>query len=203
LPLFIFVVTLAVVITGLESRRKPAAQGEMLLVPHAAGAVAKKASRVAYFDYARVLCVACVVIEHGGGESYSNHDFFFVQQWVLPFLYLTSGVGFSMSKRPLPGYMFRAFIIFALGTGANWIADIITGRDWVHDFGNTIFQMGYVIVVLAMSLLLYPVRRVLRHATNNHASEGKPKPSARTLAIFWSLLMSVGLGFIVADRPSA
>jgi len=92
-------------------------------------------------------------------------------------------------------------MIFAFGTGANLIADMITSRDWMHDFGNTVFQMGYVIVILLMSLLLYPVRRVLRHAARKDVSEGKPKLSARTLAIFWSLLMFLGFGFIVADRP--
>ena len=46
-----------------------------------------------------------------------------------------------MTKSSMCGYAFRLLIVFAAGVSANLFADVMTKRDWKHDFGNTIFQM--------------------------------------------------------------
>eukprot|EP00930_Biecheleria_cincta_P056843 TRINITY_DN42877_c0_g1_i1.p1 TRINITY_DN42877_c0_g1~~TRINITY_DN42877_c0_g1_i1.p1 ORF type:complete len:570 (+),score=77.75 TRINITY_DN42877_c0_g1_i1:120-1829(+) len=131
-------------------------------------AVPPEAPRLIYLDFARVLCVAFVVAEHSGGSDFSDNNFFFVQQWVMPLLYFTSGACFALSRKPLSDYLFRCLVIFVLGLGANWVADVRTGRDWRADFGNTVFQMGYVALIAVLAILMAP----LRHAFQQRNSSG-------------------------------
>jgi len=112
-------------------------------------------------DYARIIGVACVVTEHSGGSHWSQHNVLFALQWVLPFLYITSAIAWMMSKKSVGPYILRLFVVLCVGVAANWIADCIIGRDWQHDFGNTIFQMFYVVMLIAMSLVTVGLRQAL------------------------------------------
>jgi hypothetical protein len=120
-------------------------------------------------DLARILCICCVVMEHSGYANYSSHNVMVGLCWVLPFLYMTSAIAWMRSKRSLVSYSFHLLIILAVGIMANWIADIIIGRDWQSDFGNTIFQMSYVIMLLLMALVTEPLRDALRSAKGEGA----------------------------------
>eukprot|EP00928_Gymnodinium_smaydae_P095001 TRINITY_DN8090_c0_g1_i1.p1 TRINITY_DN8090_c0_g1~~TRINITY_DN8090_c0_g1_i1.p1 ORF type:complete len:351 (-),score=15.65 TRINITY_DN8090_c0_g1_i1:137-1108(-) len=71
---------------------------------------------------------------------------------------MTSGICFMLSKSPLWLYQLRLFVVFAVGVGANWTADIVTGRDWRGNFGDTIFQMAYVAALIVLGVLSAPLR---------------------------------------------
>lgn len=112
-------------------------------------------------DFARIICVAAVVSEHSGGSDWTKHNVLFVLQWVLPYLYLTSAISWMMSSKSAGPYIWRLSMVLAVGVGANWLADVLTGRHWKGDFGNTIFQMFYVVMLMAMSVLTGPLRQAL------------------------------------------
>lgn len=130
-------------------------------------AVPEEAPRLLYFDFARFLCVACIVAEHSGGSGLSANIIFFVEQWAMPLLYFISGACFALSKKPLSDYLFRCLVIFVLGVGANSVADARTARDWRTDFGNTISQMGYVALLAALAILLAPLRHAFQQCNNS------------------------------------
>lgn len=147
-------------------------------------------------DYARILCIACVVSEHSGGWHWSVHNVFFLLEWVLPFLYLTSGISFMMSQKPLPLYAARLVAVFLVGVFANWSADVITGRQWRADFGNTIFQMFYVVMLILMSIIAGPLRSSLLWR-KTHADE-KADWKQWAPVVITGLVTGVGFGFFVA-----
>lgn len=115
-------------------------------------------------DVLRVACLACIVIEHtpDGGDNYSAHNTFFVAQWVLPALLLTSGVAFMHSRSPLTHYLLRLAAVFAVGVAFNIVADTATRPGWYDDFGNTVFQMFYVVAIAALAIFAHPLRVMLR-----------------------------------------
>eukprot|EP00427_Karlodinium_veneficum_P008606 CAMPEP_0169083104 /NCGR_PEP_ID=MMETSP1015-20121227/11900_1 /TAXON_ID=342587 /ORGANISM="Karlodinium micrum, Strain CCMP2283" /LENGTH=545 /DNA_ID=CAMNT_0009143005 /DNA_START=70 /DNA_END=1703 /DNA_ORIENTATION=+ len=135
-------------------------------------------------DYARIVCVACVVIEHSGGTNWIRHNTVFVLTWFLPFLYITSGISFIMSKRTTLAFNARLGILFAIGVGANLVADAIGGRNWTEDFGNTIFQMFYVLMLIFMSFVAAPLRFGLLWR--------KEHPGARAPVELWLWMLVFG-----------
>jgi len=169
---------------------------------------APKKERLWYIDYARIICVACVVTEHAGGEIYADRNIAWVQQWVLPYLYVISGFSFMLSSGSIWAYLLRLVVVFLVGTLANWIADAITGRDWKHDFGNTIFQMAYVLVIAFLSFFTVPLRQALRWRHQNKDAS----PTLLTLAWLGAsgaltiMLLVVGFvrgSFANDDQPHA
>jgi hypothetical protein len=118
-------------------------------------------------DFARIVCVGCVIVEHSGGSEWTHHNVMFVLQWVLPYLFLTSGIAFVMSKKDCVGYASRLVGLLLVGVMANWLADMKIGRDWRGDFGNTVFQMFYVVMLLTMSFAAAPLRHALQHRAKN------------------------------------
>jgi len=121
-------------------------------------------------DFARIICVACVVSEHSGGSDWTKHNVLFVLQWVLPYLYLTSAISWMISSKSAGPYIWRLSIVLAVGVGANWVADAMTGRNWKGDFGNTIFQMFYVVMLIGMSVFTGPLRQALLQRKNHPES---------------------------------
>lgn len=114
-----------------------------------------------FLDFGRILCIACVVTEHAGSNEYAGRNIGFALWWVLQFLYLISGWCTMLSSSPLVFYVLRLLVVFLVGVGLNWIADIINDRDWQGDFFNTIFQMMFVVMLIFMAVLNYPLRRAL------------------------------------------
>mmetsp|Transcript_38103 Transcript_38103/g.89261 ORF Transcript_38103/g.89261 Transcript_38103/m.89261 type:complete len:523 (+) Transcript_38103:109-1677(+) len=139
-------------------------------------------------DFARIICVACVVTEHSGGGNFSKHNTFFVLQWVLPFLYVTSGLSFMLSKASIWVYTLRLLVVFCVGTAANWTADIVSG--WHLDVGNTVFQMWYVMMLMVVGLALHPTRRFFRWRIDHPSAEVTWKNAAHML--LWAGLAVVG-----------
>ena len=123
--------------------------------------------RMWYLDYARILCVACVVSEHSGGERFSDRNVLWVQQWVVPFLYVVSGVAFMLSKTGILKYEFRLFLVLLVGTVANGVAEMVLGNDPVARPGWTMYQMAYVAVIMIVSLLVAPIKEVLKWRAQN------------------------------------
>lgn len=118
-------------------------------------------------DFARILCIACVVTEHSGGWHWSDHNTLFALQWVMPFLYITSGIGFMMSRKELRMYVTRLAQVLIVGVLANLAADQLTGRDWQGDFSNTIFQMFYVVMLIGLASVTAPLRQSLAWRMGN------------------------------------
>eukprot|EP00929_Paragymnodinium_shiwhaense_P091886 TRINITY_DN51769_c0_g2_i1.p1 TRINITY_DN51769_c0_g2~~TRINITY_DN51769_c0_g2_i1.p1 ORF type:complete len:557 (+),score=30.27 TRINITY_DN51769_c0_g2_i1:60-1730(+) len=168
LPLFYLGIALAVVTLGIlkprnEFLRTLSEQGEQRDPKTAIGIGVAQPPKVRlwYIDYARILCIAATVTEHSGGMNYSGSNVLWTQQWVLPYLYTISGISFMFSSVPLWLYEAKLAVVLVVGVGLNLIADIISGRDWLGNPGNTVFQMAYVILLMFMSLLTSPLRRAL------------------------------------------
>jgi hypothetical protein len=155
----------------------------------------KKKERLWHLDFARICAVFCVVGEHSGGEDYVRRNTIFGLWWVLPYLYMTSGMGCMLSKKSMPAYVLRLLCIFFIGVAANWTADVVTKRDWQHDFGNTIYHMCFIIMLISMAILSEPLRASLQTFQDHTFS------SSRKTAIFASvafgLITLLGLWYFV------
>ena len=114
-------------------------------------------------DVLRIACLTCIVVEHQAqGSVYSTHNVVFVAQWVLPALLLTSGVAFMQSRSGAHHYLLRLAAVFIVGVLCNMLADAITRPEWWHDFGNTVFQMFYVVAIAFLGIFSMPLRAILR-----------------------------------------
>jgi hypothetical protein len=82
-----------------------------------------------------------------------------------------------MSKKSMVGYVGRLACVFAVGVAANWFADLINHRNWESDFGNTIFQMWFVVMLVIMSILTEPLRNTLQRRRDNMLA----KPTSTSL----------------------
>jgi hypothetical protein len=151
-------------------------------------------------DFVRVICVAVVVIEHSGGKHWSRHNIVFGQQWVLPYLYITSAIAFMMSQKTTLAFNARLAVVLAVGVAANWMSDVLTGRDWQNDFGNTIFQMFYVVMLIMMSVVAGPLRHVLQY-TEEKTSIALWGPTVLygTITVFTLTIFAIGHTIAVTD----
>lgn len=151
-----------------------------------------------HLDFARIVCVACVVTEHSGGSTYTKHNVGFVLQWILPFFWLTSGACFMMSNASTQAYIGRLSLLLLVGVGANWIADLSTGRDWQRNFGDTIFQMFYVVALMVLSVICEPLRRALKWRKTSQ------NPPQRYMIVgstfFWCSLTLLGFAYFVRGK---
>lgn len=150
-----------------------------------------KPERLWHLDFARTVAIVCVIFEHSGGMGYTRRNAGFGEWWALPYLYMTSGMAIMMSKSSMCGYILRLSAVFAVGVSANWTADVITHRDWQHDFANTIFQMIFVLMLIGMALLTEPLRQSLLWRQQNPC--GKASLSKIMWTAFWGILVAVGL----------
>ena len=119
-------------------------------------------ARWVFLDVARIVCVVCVVTEHSGGTEYSHNNSLFVTEWVLQFLFTISGICFMMSKASFGTYMVRYSAVFFFGVACNVIGDAIARPGWYNDLGNTVFQMFYVVFLIACSACAWPLRTAMR-----------------------------------------
>jgi len=162
-------------------------------VENDANATKPKAERLYHVDFARICAVMCVIFEHSGGISYTHRNVGFGLWWALPFLYVTSGMSSMMTKSSMCAYAFRLLIVFSAGVSANLFADIVNDRDWRHDFGNTIFQMFFVVMLLIMAPLAEPLRQALRARSNEHDE----KATTSLFTVFWGTVLAGSLAFFV------
>jgi hypothetical protein len=143
-------------------------------------------------DFFRIICISCVVTEHSGGKLYADTNVFLVAEWVLPYLYLTSAISWRRSKRSLLDYELRVFVIVLVGVLANFIADVICGRDWQTNSGDTLFQMVYAIMLFVMAPLTFSLREALTLRADGVKRSGLPWRFFISL-IFFGALSLVGL----------
>lgn len=155
----------------------------------------KPRERMWYLDYARILCVACVVSEHSGGELFSDRNVMWVQQWVVPFLYVVSGIAFMLSKTGILKYEFRLFLVLAIGTAANAVAEMVNGKDPVARPGWTMYQMAYVAVIMIVSALVVPIKEVLKWRAENPCAATPWR--LRMIAAVYGLLATASLVLFV------
>ncbi|CAK9026730.1 unnamed protein product [Durusdinium trenchii] len=167
----------------------------------------EKSKRLFHVDFARICAVMCVIFEHSGGVSYTHRNVGFGLWWALPYLYVTSGMASMMSKSSIVGYVMRLLLVFTVGTLANLFADAVTHRDWSHDFGNTIFQMFFVVMLLIMAPLAEPLRQALRQRSRSDdgpnpltsGEEGTAWSTGWTFAfmMLWGTISCAALAFFV------
>ncbi|CAE6965324.1 unnamed protein product [Symbiodinium sp. CCMP2592] len=151
--------------------------------------------RLWHLDYARIICVACTVTEHSGGRHYSDRNLVWVQQWVLPYLYTISGTAFMLSRSRLCLYEFRLLLVFLAGTMANLVADIVSGRDWHNNVGNTVFQMAYILVLMVLSFLLAPLKKALQWRAEYPTAPATRQ--IRLLTALWAVLAAAPFVYFV------
>eukprot|EP00434_Breviolum_minutum_P033187 symbB.v1.2.029366.t1/scaffold3207.1/size61170/2 len=147
--------------------------------------------RMWYLDYARILCVACVVSEHSGGAGFSDRNVLWVQQWVVPFLYVVSGIAFMLSKTGILKYEFRLFLVLLIGTAANGVAEMVIGINPFARPGWTMYQMGYVLAIMIFSVCSAPIKEVLKWRAHNPFAATPPR--LRFVAAFYGFLAAVSL----------
>lgn len=160
---------------------------------------AKPPERLWHLDYARIVCVACVITEHCGGSHYSDRNIMWVQQWVLPWLYTISGISVMLSRSTLVQYELRLLVVFIFGTGANWIADIVSGRDWRRYPINTVFQMAYITVLAVLGFFLHPLKEALQWRSEHPAAPSTMRMKAN--ALFWGIMSSVVFTYFMFNWP--
>lgn len=73
----------------------------------------------------------------------------------------------------------RLSVLLVVGVALNWLADVITNRDWKHDPGNVIFQMFYVILIMALYIVSIPLSHALKEVTDS----SRPNPAVGCNAI--------------------
>jgi hypothetical protein len=96
-----------------------------------------------------------------------------------------------MSKKSLIGYVARLVCVFCAGVGANWIADLVNHRDWQGDFGHTIYQMFFVIMLIVMAIISEPLRTALKRR-EDHAQANSTKTAIIATSIF-AAITAIGL----------
>lgn len=122
------------------------------------------AERNVHVDFARVLCVACVVIHHaelrfayedyvsfqGCGYPLSN------ELWVLWYLVAISGFSFVMSRARFWRRILHGFFVFLLGCLLNMAALFSAGHPLrAH---SVIYQMYYILVIIVLSVFTRPFK---------------------------------------------
>ena len=141
--------------------------------------------RLWHLDYARIICVVAVVMDHTGGSGVTSVNQGWSLMWTQQFLMLVSGMGFMLSRAPLYLYVVRMLIISLVGIGINWLGYVAAGgkrngfaeicvpqqcvkyidpaRDqsignWDFNLDDIIFQMGYTLLLagLGVALVSYP-----------------------------------------------
>lgn len=135
--------------------------------------------RYAHLDLARVLCVALVTIDHGAW-IYSAENTLFAQSWVLQWLWLISGVCFTLGRAPLIKQLPRLGLIFIVGAVLNWVAWLVAGWDWKNNIADVVFQFWFIVgLMIFMSicahlkpLLLPGGRRPYLRSRENNVTNG-------------------------------
>lgn len=139
--------------------------------PAPSAVVARPNSRWDMLDAVRITAIMAVVTEHCGGTQYSYHNTMLVTMVVLPWLFITSGIAFMMSRSSALGYFGRLGLLFVVGFLFNMFGDIIARPGWYDDIGNTVFQMSYVVGLALFAVVSWPLRAVLRPGSDESARQ--------------------------------
>jgi len=135
-----------------------------------------------------------VVIDHClDCYPYSDWNTLFGQVWVLQCIFIVCGVCFGLSQKRLSEYCLRLLTYAAVGITLNWMAFILTGRDWKSDFWNVIFQFFFVFGLIVYSVLLAPVHLALSWASQTHCQASGLRPPPRVIG---ALVIACGCLFI-------
>lgn len=110
-----------------------------------------------HLDVTRIFCVSLVVIDHGN-PSFGQWNTLLALNWVVQYLYLVCGICWAMSSRSVVGYLKRLLMYVSIGVSINFLAWIITGKDWKHNFHDVIFQFWFIIGLMVYVLLLAPLK---------------------------------------------
>eukprot|EP00435_Cladocopium_sp_Y103_P070936 s138_g36.t1 len=111
--------------------------------------------------------------------------------WVVPFLYVVSGIAFMLSKTGILKYEFRLFLVLVIGTAANAVAEMVKGKDPVARPGWTMYQMAYVAVIMIVSALVVPIKEVLKWRAENPRAATPWR--LRIIAALYGLLTTASL----------
>ncbi|CAD7965703.1 unnamed protein product [Amoebophrya sp. A25] len=133
-------------------------------------------------DFFRLVCVCATATMHTAGERFSDNNTGLCLHWVMPFLFIISGLGFSRMRMPAGGgpklgiYIAKLCIISLIGMGLNMAGLMIEYNNLKGDPDRcvtlaSIGQMWYVLCLLIISLLFWPVKGMLDRV--NMANRGR------------------------------
>lgn len=140
------------------------------LLPHSAD------GRYPHLDMTRILCVWFVAIDHGN-RTLGMWNVLFGQNWVLQWLFMVSGVAFALSTKKFLPYMGRLGVYFVIGVTINWMAWIIDGKDWSHDFFNVVFQFWFIVGLVQYFVFLAPLNWYMRYTKERDPDAAASGPS--------------------------
>jgi len=136
----------------------------------------KDGRRLPILDYTRFVCVAATICMHLDGYRYSIRNTGFVLFWVMPFLFMVSGIAFQMGRRPFPMYMIKLCVLALVGMGLNALGQIIefgsvTGNPDMCVTSASVGQMWYVIALVLVSSVFYPFKLLIIRNNRNPTTE--------------------------------
>lgn len=135
-----------------------------------------------FLDITRICCVACVAIDHGY-RPFGEWNTLLGQDWVLQYLYLVCGACFGISRSSLLSYEARLGKYVLIGIMVNWLAWVVTGKDWRNNMFNVIFHLWFVVGLMIYAAVLAPLRPYLQRARDQVAAQQDHEVSlARTAA---------------------
>ncbi|CAD7936499.1 unnamed protein product [Amoebophrya sp. A120] len=165
-------------------RPQPASVGEVFQIAFTGSPEVKTQPRMYYLDYTRFVCVAATICMHLDGYRYSVRNTGFVLFWVMPFLFLVSGIGLAKSQRGFPLYVIKLCVLALVGMGLNALGQLIefgslTGNPDLCVTSATIAQMWYVLAVLVASVVWFPFKLMLQTVREADAAADAAQQEAR------------------------
>lgn len=120
------------------------------------------AKRVMYFDVWRSLCTLLICVTHCD-EVYAEWNVAAVQQWVLPFFSMISGMLYAKSRVSILEYTSRLMTYFSVGVIFNGTALMVTKQMWFGEcFANDVlFQIAFVILFAGGAVVAVPLKNQL------------------------------------------
>lgn len=162
-----------------------------------------------HLDVTRILCIACVCIDHGT-RTFGMWNAVFAQNWVLQILFLISGIAYGMSRKSLQEYVLRLSKYVAIGVSVNWCAWVLAGMDWQHNFFDVVFQLWFVVALIGYAILCAPLKSLLQRlreesrAAGSDESEEQAAKTRSIMHVIWYLcggILGIFLLFQVVVSP--
>lgn len=116
--------------------------------------------RYVHLDVTRICCIICVVLRVFD-HRFAKWNTLYAQNWVLQLLWVICGLCYCLTKRPLPRYLGRLLLYFAIGVIVNWATWVINGWSWGVDIWFMVNQMNFVLILAVICVLLAPLKNYL------------------------------------------
>jgi len=144
-------------------------------------------------DLVRSICVCFVAIDHGN-RAFGMWNALDGVSWVLQYLFVISGIAFAMSRSPLTTYLLRLGCYVVFGVCVNWVAWVVTGKNWKSDFASVVFQFWFIVGLMLYAAILHPLKPYCQMVRNRALQEDRtPQRVALPLVISVFGISSISL----------